>query len=769
MTIYQNPGASLGSKDDDDNYKISSMSDDDLLEVSYTHFQNWLNCGWQRNIDTGKAARDFVFKAGAQWDESGLADGTASASWNSGTSGMDVRAIRKSRGKSCYQINVIKPIYRQMYAEQMLSAPQADLVPVNDETVDMPTDLIEIIRGRYRYDCYKSNTNTIYAQAYQNSTSLGYGAFYLSPQKENPKSFNDELRFFPVLDATHVFFDPNAKTNTKQDGCVAGLWDIASAREIKCTYPDKDISEDCGAQVGDLLVEKDQVAFCNLYLREPETISIVEIANMSGSGTQIMDTKQYNRRKKQIDRENEKRLKALNLEIKKAKAQGLEEDYFPSYAPIPYPTVLRKQRQPSSKIYHVVHTKSKILKKTLLPIREFLPLIFVKGDSIWIDGREMTIPLCEDAVTPQQLANFLFSEIIDNVDKSFGTIILGHSDAIGDYLDQYSRPTIANVLKYNTVDGQSENAMTSKPTVINSGVIDPNLLTVYRQAIQDVYNTLGRSLENHGGQTNAQSGVAIGKRSDSGNLSVGVYPENLNEAIIGGAKCWMEWSTFTYDTERMLTIKSEDGKLSRKRVNYPDGTLLQRISQPTQEDEKSDKKMKEKYAIKSAFAFNTSDFSVECQGGTSFAAQREKAIEALMAIMSVNPQELPPLMLDLVISLMPFPFASQLKRRLRESGFIDQQVLAEESGKKPPPQEPSPEQKALDAAVKKAEFQAITDIEKDRSDRESAAMKLVTDLSGDLSTLAKTYATTPLPEIEDAMVLTEDILKGALDAVQKTV
>lgn len=748
-------------------YSIKSMDDEQIIEMSDGLYQSWWSA-FSANIVKGRALRDFVMVKGAQWeDDSNGMFNASNMGINSGFTFSNcgsIKQLRKERGKSTYEINRIKPIYRAMYGQQLLSSPEGILIPRNSENHDTPTEVLSIVADRYRYDCYESDTPQIWQMVYQSTTSVGWGTYFLAPVKDDPMSFNTSLRFFPILDATYAFFDPRAKSATKQDGIGAGVWQVTSYRELKCAYPKKDFEEDKGQSVKDLKVEKDEVAYCNLFMREPETISIVKLDD-----GRIMLSQEWNKIKKKIKRLNEKMEERVTQDRKRAKKEGLPKEMWPTFTPQQLPIVMRRQRSESSKIYHIIHTKTKVLKKMLLPVKRYLPMPFVRGDSFWAAGQEFTMPLCEDAVTSQKLANYVFSEIIDNIDKSFGNVILAHQQAIGNRLEQYRRPSISNVLSYGTIGGQNsnpQNVAASRPSLLSSQPIDPTLLAVYQQTIQDINETLGRSLENNGSPTNAQSGVAIGKRTENGNASVQVYPENLNIGIAGGTRSWLEWAQYTYDTERELDLMDEDKNFKTVKINYKDGEQLEGNS-----DEENPEENAENWKKKNHFAYKMSQFSIECKGGLSFAAQRDRAIEAMLKLMEVNPQALPPLMMDLIVAILPFPFANQLKMRLRESGFINQQVLAIEKGQKPPKPEQSPEDKLMEAKFKGQIIDLISSLEGAKNDRLKEIYDVEKALADGVADISKDFAEAPSDELAQALNVSKDALTqmtSVLKNVQKS-
>ena len=714
------------------NYKISSMDSREIIETSEYCWRAWDNA-WSENKANMQFTKNFVFTKGSQWQEDG-----SFVVPNSPYGG--VQDDRLSRGKSCYEINVIKPIYRQLYAEQLISDPQGDLVPINNEEEDMPTELIDIIRGRYRYDCYKSRTKDIYASCYQEALN-GWSAFYWAVENENPYTFDTVLKCHVVKDAATLFFDPSAKFSTKQDGSVGGFWSATSYRELKCMFPDKEFEQDIGVGVHNMQIERDEVCYCNLWIAEPTTISMVQLED----GRQ-MQTKEWNKIRKGIEKFNEKNEAKVEKERKKAEELGLPEEVWPQFNPLQLPTVTRRQKQMSRKIYHIIHTKSEVLSKTLLPIKELLPIVFVKGDSINVNGKEQTMALCEDAVQSQRSLNYLHSQIIDNIDKSFGSIIIGHIEAIGDELEEYRRPSISNVLTFKSVDNNP--IQDCKPSVVSSSSIDPTMLNLYQMTLTDIYNTLGRSLESFGGQTNAQSGVAIDKRQIAGNMSVGIYSENLNDAIAGGTQTWTEWSPHVYDTERSISVMDEDGQFSKARINYTDGSV----------DEMDQLKVKNK------IAFSITDFAVECVGGTSFAAQRSQSIEAMTNIMQMDPQNLPHYMLDEVMSLLPYAWASRIKRRLR-TGYINQNVLAAEKGQQPPPPQPSPEERLAEAQENIAKIQEVGEVRKQQRELQSDVLQFAADTAGDVATVSTAFAKAPTPELAQALEQLQNILKSTMGQV----
>ncbi len=717
------------------NSKISTMDDDSLIMVFRECWDMWQNA-FGPNISFGKFASDFAFVPGMQWKESDTA-GSAGISNN-----RDVQTDREGRGKSCYEFNALRAILRQLYAEQKLNSPQGMLIAAQDS--EMPTESLNIVQGAYRHDCYKSDTKHVYGMAYQNSTSRGFGAYYLAPEKESPLSFNDVLRFHAINDSSYSFFDPTAKQITKWDGNFGGHICATLYRDLKASFPDKDFEQDIGASFCGISVGKGQVAYANFYVREPTTITIYELKETG----KVVTSKEYNKMKKGIDKYNEIEKKRINNRRKMLKEENVPEEEWPTFVKAEYPEYSRKQKSPSCNIYHVILTKSTVLSKVKLPIKEFLPIFYVPGDFVWNNGQEMTMPLIQEAMTAQKQLNYLFSELIDQVDKSFGNVIVANVEAVGNKTQIFSRPTIGNLMTYSTpINPQAGDG---RPYLIASNAVDQGLLAAYQEMLNTIYATLGRSLENHGGETNAQSGRAILARKSSGELSVGVYADNLNEAIGVGTKCWMEWAPHVYDTERQLVIQDEDGRIKRVMINQADGSLVDAVG---------------KIQLKNKFSFEMAEFRVECVGGTSFAGQANSAINTLLAITAQDPEALSKLTTDITVKLLPFPWANQLVRRLKESGYINPAVVAAESGKPPPPPPESPAQRLEQSKLSQQQLKMVGEFVKLKQQDKQAmidmwtqALKTKSDISGDVSDLAKAYSTAPFPEIATALEDSLDML-----------
>lgn len=734
------------------NYKVSEMEEEEILQLSKNMRDDWIESGFGENIRFGRYARDFVFKPGSQWDDFDHGSDNSSSSSGGKVDNRSVRSDRDGRGKSCFEMNTLRAVYREMFSEQKLNSPQAELVPTLNSK--MPTDMMQTVQGKYRHDCYKSDTKSIYSVCYQNQLSIGYGAYYLAPVREDTMSFDTELRYFPISDATYAFFDPTSQKVGKHDGCGGGYWSVTSYRDLKSKHPKKEFAMDIGQSVNDVTVCRGQVAYCNLYVREPDSLDLIKLVGEDD----ILSGDEWSKRKKAIDKYNSHHEKAMKFDTDRARSAGLDDENFPVFERLEYPEIERQESVPTSKIYHIVHTRSRELSRELLPVKEFLPIFYVTGDSIWSGGKEQTMPLCQEAIQIQKNINYSYSEIIDQINKSFGNIIVAHVEAVGNNTNTWNRPTVGNLATYETI--QSSPNMDPRPSVLSSNAVDMGLLQFLQQQLVALYNVLGRSLENHGAQTNATSGKAILQRKTSGELAVGVYPENLNDAISVGAKCWVEWSPSVYDTEREITIIDKEGQSKNVRINEKDGDTL---------DEEGGLERSNN------FAFRLAEFNIECQGGASFAGQMNAAMNALLEIMKVNVEMLPPVMIDLVIDLLPFPFKNQLKRRLKVSGFMNADVVAMEDGKPAPPPQPSPLQQMEQDKLQGQKLNMISDMKANQSKEAQDAMELLgkaldlkSGISQNLADEAKAFSEYPSEEIAQAISLSEQMLSGVSESVEET-
>lgn len=617
---------------------------------------SWYN-GFAQNIIYCNYIRNFLYSQNGQWLVTELND-------------------RRLTGRSTQQNNVISPIIRKIVSEQYENDPQPILTPRNSK---IPTKLVNLNIGFVENIAYESNTKQIYSRAYHDQL-MGWGGFALVEQQESNTSANKVLRYVePEHGIFGWYWDLGAKHPCKIDGDFAGRFEIWSKEMAELTYPDagkiKSISPPAYAMY-DLLqpLPKDKIVLGRHFVKKYGHVKMVKLEDGAEMPESI-----YKSVKRDITLQYEKDLEAYNEKIKEVETYGevqgySEEQIQKAIANLAEPQLpempeaVERNKFVDWIICEIVYSQDKILETKVLPIK-VIPQFYVKGDSKQLNGYEVIQPYAANAVTPQRLMNYVISNVIDNIGRSFGTRVVAHEDAIRPQdMSKYMRPGIDNLLLYKTPQNFAGNPM---PVFTSQSTFDPNELSAYQQCQQDIKAVLGRYQENLGEGSNAYGVDAIMQRQMNGDLSIGIYSGNLHFAISEGTKVLLEWKKYVYSQERTVVIRGKGGEISYAVINKPTGETDEAGNLMLEND------------------MRQGEFSVEVNGGLSFAAQKYAGMKFLGEMMGQD-ETLKHDLIDIYIDYSPFAFKNEVNRRLKETGYVNPAVVAQEEGKEPPKAKPNP-------------------------------------------------------------------------------
>ncbi len=615
---------------DKSQYDIDFKDDAQFLQFVKDSVSDWFEW-YAENIERGIEMRNFTYGDDGQWSESDKSEYAA-------------------RAKSRLTLNVTRTIVRQLVGENMQNKPAAQIVPANS---NIKSEQVELVDGLHRQICYDSNFDMVIRSSYKDALDVGYGAYCVKSYQDEKDKFNNQLRYELVPDCVLSFFDPSAESAYKTDGDVAGKIYPVKKRRLSKMYDDANLNAaSFSLPSNDTLgaADKDSLVVCEIYYREYYKAKKIKVQDEIGN-VYIYDSKKW--------RKELKRIKEHNDQIQEQADRAIEGgENVSGFDLIPIPQVIQRITAYDYKIHYALCTTEQVLERKELPIKK-LPVVFVPGDVRKIGDREITQPFAMDARVPQQMVNYTYSCIADNIKRSVGTRILAEENSIENNRDQYVRPNESNLLTYQT---DPETGQALAPSIINGPSYDPNLLSLNNQAKEDVQMAVGRYGDNAGDQTNAESGVAINARTMNGNLSAGVYPSNLAGAIGEGAKIMLEWMPHVYDTHREIKTMGPDGNTQFSQINVP----------TTQVDSSGEPAMKN--------TIDTKSVEVHASGGMSFTAQTMNAINFLMKFTSTDPN-LKHITYDIIMKLASrmFDDGERIVSRLYSTGYIDPQIIKSEN------------------------------------------------------------------------------------------
>lgn len=504
------------------------------------------------------------------------------------------------------------------------------------EQINLRADLVRTIS-------YQSQNDLIYQQAFTSALLRGFGAFQLSIDYESPRSFNKIIKFDIINDPSRAAFDPTAMKPHKGDGNYCSRSYVVSKEEFAATYPfiTNPTSYTDPRTLLDFLWEtRETVVVADYYQKEWYSTMLYRLSN----GLEVT-------KEEWEDLQKEFAL-YKNLARDAVVVGGIILDEIPKI-------VAERKTQD----YHIMHyrlIKDRIIEFNEWPSR-YLPIIFVDGDSQYIDGQQYTRSFIHEAKDAQRFVNYVGSEIAAEIKNRRREQWLGTPDNIvGNELMWRNPEQQAGILiaKPDPVTGQM-------PAKMPAWDLSPALLQNFQRGGQDIREILGFS-EQEELQGRDMSGRARRERKLEGSMSAYVYFDNLNQAIEQAGRVVLDLLPSVYGSEeRALIINKKDGRSEQIILNSK----------------------KEDGSIENAL--EAGDYDVEIDTGPSFAVQKEVALEFFQQTIAANPQTFS-LIADLWAKNLDVQYMPQIAERFKS--LVPPQVLAKEEGKELPPQPPSPQE-----------------------------------------------------------------------------
>ena len=545
--------------------------------------------------------------------------------------------------KPALSVNFLYDTVRKIQGEQRQNTPDLVIRSKNgiatQKDIDLHTDIIQSVS-------YNSRTELVYQQAFSQALVFGYGAFQVHTDYENSNTFNQVIKYRCPQSPFRVFFDPSSQEPTKWDSDFNGEYIIITKKEYRARFPhdDNPASFPFPQYEGLFVNTKDNLCLCSYEQKEYFPVTLYELS----TGESIKEDEW---------RDMEKRYKkAISHWDSYLKDMGL-----PRNTPIPVlPTIVRSRQTYDYKTMQYLLSASKILDVTYFPSK-YPSRIFVDGDSFFLDGKQVTRPFIYYAKDAQKFVNYLCSETASQVKNLRREQWVGTPENVeGDDI----RRMWLNPENQQGILLAKRDRAGQLPQKIPPGELPQTLLMNYQRGIDDIKRILGFYDVNLGADNGSEvSGVAIRNRGLQGGASTYIYQDNLGRAIEQGGRVALDLMPTIYDTERNLTIKTQDGKNKAIKINkkLPNGQIYNKI--------------------------DTTDMDIEISVGPSFAMQKTQAIELFIKLLNIPPQSpIFPLVVDLIAKNLDLQNMPQLVERLET--LVPPQILAKEKGLPPPPPPP---------------------------------------------------------------------------------
>jgi hypothetical protein len=552
--------------------------------------------------------------------------------------------------KPAMTFNKMYDTVKKVAGEQRKNKPDLLVRSLNgkatQQQIDLRGDLVRTIS-------YQSQNDLVYQTAFRQALLMGSGTFEICLDYESPRSFEQIIKFDIVPDSTRTSFDPTALKPHKGDGNFCSRQFIYSKEEFYATYPwvTNPVSYSDPRTLLDFQWEtRDTIVVCKYTRKEWFPLKIFKLKNEYGQTMSVTedewdDMQEQFKLSRQLADQSIVVGGIILKEIPKVIAERNSQDYF--------------MRQ-------YLMTQNQIIKFSDWPSKH-LPIIFVDGDSNFIQGKQYTRSFIHEAKDAQKFVNYVGSEIAAEIKNRRREQWLGTPDNIQGYEQMWRNPELQNGILIAKADPKTGQL----PVKMPPWELSQTLLQQFQRGCQDMREILGFS-EAEQLQGRDISGKARRERKMEGSMSSYVFFDNLNQAIEQAGRVVLSLLPHIIGEEERNFV------LSKSNGNKEDITFNKRVG-----DEITN-------------ALDGGEYDVEIDTGPSFAVQKEIALEMFTQTLQAFPQAFP-LIADLWASQLDLQQMPTIKERFKS--LVPPEVLAKEEGKPPPPKQPNPQEIMMKAEI----------------------------------------------------------------------
>lgn len=631
------------------------------------------NRALQRERDNmDQAYEDLAFYAGAQWPQ-------------------ELLARRELEDRPALTFNRLPQFVHQVTGDIRQMRPGVKVVGIDDGADD---ETAEVLAGMLRYIENRSDASHVYPSAADSQVTCGVGCWRVNIEYADDSTYNKEIAIELVEDPVSVLFDPDAAHPTRKDAMFAFEPVDMTRAAFNEMFPDYssaslDPLNIKAAPVG--WFSEDIVRVAKYWYKVPSTRKLC----IGGPSTiDVTDNPQ---------KEAECRAQGLNIVAKPGFAVKMR--YMTGIGFV----------KPEDQDDEIVSWPGR-----------YIPLVPVFGEETRIGRKRVRWGLVRAMKDPQRLYNFMRSAQAEIVALQPKAPFMGTEKNFRDYEHIWQTAnTKAHAYLVYTPDATNGNR---PPERVQPPVSSQGLASEVLSAENDLRNVTGIYQASLGQPSNESSGVAIQKRQQEGDTGTFLYIKNFALGVGHGARVILDLIPHVYDTQRMIRVIGEDGKIDKVTINRPQGL---------QAEHDADSDMAQDMAAMSRIQNDVTvgAYDIHMEMGPSYTTKRSEMRDGMQTFMQTAPNAAP-MVLDLFAKAQDWPMAEKIAKRLHH--MLPPQVQAEEAKEQndpslmPPPQPPNPVAEA-DAAKAQAEI-AIKQLEVkgkelDNLRREFEALKAQRDLA----------------------------------------
>lgn len=601
--------------------------------------------------------------------------------------------ILKSFKKVPLQFNKLSTLINTLLGEQQQNTPQLEVVPLSNCTEEVASIRSIVVKDLM----LSTDAKTVYQVAASQAFIGGFGSFIIGTDYTHDKSFDQDIVYRTVKDATRCYWDIGAEHINKIDGMRCGYISRMTRDKFRQIYG-KDVEETVLAEsMGKTMASNSEIAaatettvqtdlgfgwaddhsvtIIDDYERTFEKETLYKLSNGDSVNQEELDeiiesSKEHIAKMQQMQQ-------AMQMQQSMQAMGGGDYGMQPQEMPMPMPQMemegeederitlyidgqpirIEGEREHEKSVF--IHRKMAgdyILEESEFP-SEDCPVIFVDQNSTYDkEGKQICRPFITDAVDAQRFLNYLGTQIAYLLKISRYDQFIGSKENARSPQTQkiWTNPAaVQGLLMYD------ESASGAKPEQLRPPELPVSLIQQYQRAIEDMYTSTGMYPARLGQQGNEVSGAAIDARTRQGSYPTYVAFNSINRAITAGGAIVNQMIPRVYDTERVMSLMMPDEGRQNITVNQ-------------QMDE---------YGENIKNDLRKGSFEVRLQAGPSYEGQKAEALQSLNAALQANPQ-LFNLIADLYAENLPLTNTLEIRNRFKT--LVPPEIIeAGKSGKMP--------------------------------------------------------------------------------------
>lgn len=273
---------------------------------------------------------------------------------------------------------------------------------------------------------------------------------------------------------------------------------------------------------------------------------------------------------------------------------------------------------------------------------EYVPIVPVIGEDVWIDGKRILSSLIRQARDPQLRLNHWACKEQEILNKAPIAPVMAVQGTLVNERRQWQNPDSEMVLEYKQKDLDGNPA--PAPDRLQPATIPTGIINAMEGAKQNIKESLGMYNASIGERSNETSGVAIQRRQHEGDVATFHFPDNVRRSITQVGRILVSAASTVYDTPRVVQTMNKEMKPKMLGIN----------GAPLQEGQKR------------PYDLTKGKYHVRVTTGASYTTKRQEASAVLSDIFKQDP-ELMKIGGDLLFDNMDLPGMKALADRVRKT------------------------------------------------------------------------------------------------------